>query len=272
MVLIAYWAIVLVIAAFSLRMACGICRTDLPSWKRAFVSVVVVTFTSCTFQFSAAGSANPAEDIFRLGCVFYRCVTGKAPFAGRDLPHPSRPAPPVAEAAPEVPEMLGEIIDQMIDPDSTRRPQKAAHVAKSLRVFLAAEEQAREHKAEEDLIAPDEKAAEQSTEEPEYEEGEEPAEEEAPTPRRTRRAKAPAADDGAWGKAVALWEEIQPELRDLLFLAGGALGMLLLIFLAELLTGIGITYIAGLVTGMAAGYCVDLVIRWRRRQAETASD
>ena len=48
--------------------------------------------------------------------------------------------------------------------------------------------------------------------------------------------------------------------------------MLLLILLAELLTGIGITYIAGLVTGMAAGYCVDLVIRWRRRQAETASD
>src|SRR5437764_1038806 len=32
MVLIAYWAIVLVIAAFSLRMACSICRTDIPSW------------------------------------------------------------------------------------------------------------------------------------------------------------------------------------------------------------------------------------------------
>src|SRR5947207_11554702 len=53
MVLIAYWAIVLVIAAFSLRMACSICRTDIPSWKRAFVSVVVVTFLAyLTFDFT----------------------------------------------------------------------------------------------------------------------------------------------------------------------------------------------------------------------------
>jgi hypothetical protein len=36
---------------------------------------------SCTFQVSEAGTANPAEDIFRLGCIFYRCVTGQAPFA-----------------------------------------------------------------------------------------------------------------------------------------------------------------------------------------------
>jgi hypothetical protein len=43
-VLIAYWLIILVVAAFSLRMACSLCRMDLPSWRRAFVSVVVVTF------------------------------------------------------------------------------------------------------------------------------------------------------------------------------------------------------------------------------------
>jgi hypothetical protein len=75
--------------------------------------------------------------------------------------------------------------------------------------------------------------------------------------------------EGAWGKVVALWEEVRPDLRDLLFLTGGALGILLLIFLIELLTGIRLTYIAGLATGMAVSYCVDLFLRWRRARAET---
>jgi hypothetical protein len=222
---------------------------------------------SCTFQVSEAGAANPAEDIFRLGCIFYRCVTGQAPFAERDLPKPSRPARPVAVLAPEIPEMLCQIIEQMIDPDPAKRPQKAAHVAKSLRVFLAAEEHAQEVKAEENIAAPAEKAA-PAVHEPEVEEEEEAEEEERPTPRRPQRTREAAPQDGAWGKAVALWQEIKPDLRDLLFLAGGALGMLIVLFLAELLIGIRMPYIAGLITGMAVSYCVDLFLRWRRREAE----
>jgi serine/threonine protein kinase len=226
---------------------------------------------SCTFEVSRPGAANPAEDIFRLGCIFYRCVTGKAPFGERDLPRPARPARPVAELAPEVPEMLAQIIEEMIDPDPAKRPQKAAHVAKSLRVFLAAEEQAREVKAEENLVAPTDKPPAAALHEAEVEEDEGAEEEEEPRPRRPQRAREGAPPDGPWGKAVALWEEIKPDLRDLLFLAGGALGMLLLIFLVEILTGIRLTYIAGLATGMAASYCVDLFLRWRRRDAEGAS-
>jgi hypothetical protein len=52
-VLLAYWLIILVVAAFSLRMACNLVRTDMPSWRRAFVSVVVVTFLAyLTFDFT----------------------------------------------------------------------------------------------------------------------------------------------------------------------------------------------------------------------------
>jgi hypothetical protein len=52
-ILIAFWLIVLVIAAFSLRMACSLCKVDMPSWRRAFVSVVVVTFLAyLTFDFT----------------------------------------------------------------------------------------------------------------------------------------------------------------------------------------------------------------------------
>ena len=52
-ILLAYWLIILVVAAFSLRMACSLCRVDMPSWKRAFVSVLVVTFLAyLTFDFT----------------------------------------------------------------------------------------------------------------------------------------------------------------------------------------------------------------------------
>jgi hypothetical protein len=53
-ILAAYWLILLVLAAFALRMACGLCRLETPTWRRAFVSVLVVTFlTYLTFDFTS---------------------------------------------------------------------------------------------------------------------------------------------------------------------------------------------------------------------------
>ena len=52
-ILIAYWLIILVFAAFALRMVCSLCRTQMPSWKRAIVSVIVVTLLAyLTFDFT----------------------------------------------------------------------------------------------------------------------------------------------------------------------------------------------------------------------------
>jgi hypothetical protein len=101
-----------------------------------------------------AGVPNPPEDIFRLGCLFYRCVTGRPSYSEKELPTPSHPAPPVCEVAPEV--------------------------------------------------------------------------------------------------------------RDLVFLASGSLLMLALIFLVHLLTGMRITYVAGLFTGAVASYLVEMFLRWRQ--------
>jgi hypothetical protein len=42
-ILIAYWLIMIVLAAFFLRLACSLCRAGIPSWRRSFVSVFVVT-------------------------------------------------------------------------------------------------------------------------------------------------------------------------------------------------------------------------------------
>ena len=182
---------------------------------------------SCTFQVSKAGTVDPAEDIFRLGCIFYRCVTGKIPFTARDLAQPLQPARPVAEVAPEVPEMLCQIIEKMIDPQPANRPQKAANIAKSLRVFLAAEEQGQETRAEENIVSPRAVMPSRTEEEPGYEEVEDEEEEQEEveeTPRRRKVQRQENVKEGAWDKAVALWEEVQPQVRDLLFLAGGAWG------------------------------------------------
>jgi serine/threonine-protein kinase len=228
--------------------------------------------TSSTFHFSDPGAVDPPEDIFRLGVIAYRCLTGQPP-GERDAHGRQSAARPVAELAPDVPEMLGEIIDQMIDPDPARRPQKAANVAKSLRVVLASEEHGREVQAEEHIVAPSQKAhaepAADESEVEEVEEDEEVEEEEEPAPRRRARSREPVEPEGTWGKVVALWEEVRPDLRDLLFLTGGALGVLVLIFLIELLTGIRLMYLGGLVTGMAVSYGVDLFLRYRRERAET---
>jgi hypothetical protein len=164
----------------------------------------------------------------------------------------------------------------MIDPDPTKRQQKAAHVAKALRVFLASEEQGKEVKEEEKIVAPTERTTDKVDEEPAAEEEapsddapEDEASDEEPTPPpRTRRRPVAAHGAGADGKFAALWEELRPTNRELVFLAGGALALLVLIFLLSLLTGLRITFFAGLLTGAAASYFVDRYLHWRNLQKE----
>jgi hypothetical protein len=206
-------------------------------------------------------------------------VTGRAPYPEQQLPRPEQPAKPVAEVNPEVPEMLGQIIDEMIDPDPDKRPQKAGHVAKSLRVFLAADEEARETEPEENIaihkapVAAEETDVEVLEENGEEQEEEEQEEEHQEVRRVSRlaRKRVSAPGQGVWDKLVALKEEIQPEIRDLVFLAVGSLLMLALIFLVHLLTGLSIVFAAGLFTGAAATYFVEMFVRWRREKSLESS-
>jgi twitching motility protein PilT len=61
---------------------------------------------------------------------------------------------PVHQAAPEVPELLADLIDRLIDLNTSGRPRSAAAVAKSLRVFLKTEEENRPASVEDSIAVP----------------------------------------------------------------------------------------------------------------------
>ena len=72
-ILIVYWLILLALVAFALRMACSLCRVDMPSWRRAFVSVLVVTFlTYLAFDFTCYVIMRSMDGVLLLVPPWYR--------------------------------------------------------------------------------------------------------------------------------------------------------------------------------------------------------
>jgi hypothetical protein len=158
----------------------------------------------------------------------------------------------VQKVAPEVPEMLAGVVEQMIDPDPARRPRRPAHVAKALRVFLAAEEEGRHAPAEENLVAPTAPHAEKAAEHDEAED-----------------AAAPAGAEGdVRAKAADLWREVRPRERDLIFMGSGAVLLVLVVLLAKLLTGWQFVNLVCLLAGGVVAFFVERLIRWRERDTE----
>ncbi|MFM7151255.1 MAG: hypothetical protein ACKO23_15565, partial [Gemmataceae bacterium] len=95
----------------------------------------------------------------------------------------------------------------------------------------------------------------------EVEEEDEEAAAEKPT--RVRPAKTEAEPSNRF---LELWEEFKPQQRELFFLAGGAAGIILIILLVRILTGIHFINIVCILTGFALSYLVDRFIRQRQEQ------
>jgi twitching motility protein PilT len=105
-------------------------------------------------EFELDGAPRPEEEIARLGSIFYRCLTGQEPYSSGESQRPGRKAAPVREAAPDVPVMLADLIDSLIDPVAANRPKSASGVAKSLRVFLKTEEEEKQTRVEDRIAVP----------------------------------------------------------------------------------------------------------------------
>ena len=87
-----------------------------------------------------AKAVDARSDLFSLGCILYRMVTGRLPFAGDtllatltaiavDMP------PPVCDLNPQAPDALADLIFRLLAKDPDRRPQTAAAVIEELRTI-----------------------------------------------------------------------------------------------------------------------------------------
>ncbi len=226
-----------------------------------------------------AGPSTPADDLFRLGCTFYQALTGTFPFTPDELARPTREAASVRWHAPETPDMLADIVDQMIAPaPAGQRRASAGNIAKALRVFIAAEAEEKKEKPEDNLTAPV-GPAETSTEpdaaaEPAPpEEPEEEAAEPAVAPRRRVRPARPPVEaeehaEVQGSRLAALWAQKRPDDRDLVFLALGAVLLVALLIALRLVTGWQTINLVCLLAGPALTLLVEQVARWRTRKQQ----
>ncbi len=85
--------------------------------------------------------AGPASDLYSLGTLLYRLLTGHAPFESADpaaltwLPLSTSPPPP-SSTVPNLPQALDELVLQLMSRDPARRPRRTASLASLLRASL----------------------------------------------------------------------------------------------------------------------------------------
>ncbi|MDB5313420.1 MAG: Serine/threonine-protein kinase pkn3 [Gemmataceae bacterium] len=89
---------------------------------------------------AAGRPLDSRADLFSLGVVLYRALTGRLPFAGKDVMATLtalavEPAVPVRRANPAVPPELAAVVDQLLAKDPGRRPESAREAADQLAAF-----------------------------------------------------------------------------------------------------------------------------------------
>jgi serine/threonine protein kinase/tetratricopeptide (TPR) repeat protein len=92
-------------------------------------------------QARGAASVDARADVFSLGCVLFKCLTGRPPFMSEDVRTVLAqvlfdPAPPVSSLRPEVTPALDALVARMLSKKPADRPADGAAVAAELEALL----------------------------------------------------------------------------------------------------------------------------------------
>jgi twitching motility protein PilT len=93
---------------------------------------------------------RPEEDVLVLGALLYRSVTGQEP-PPSSAASKSRIASALKQSSLEIPSLLADLIESLVDPVPANRPRSNA-AAKSLRVLLRSEEESSPARVEEKVV------------------------------------------------------------------------------------------------------------------------
>lgn len=226
-------------------------------------------------EISLGAGFQPAEDLFRLGCTFYLALTGREPFPASASSQNRQPARPAAEVNPDVPMMLSQIVEQMIEIEPAKRPLKAAHVAKALRVFLRSAEEEKVVREEDRVVMPQPAPEtrmprpQAADEEVEFEADEEFEEEASAKP--GRKQPATEGPSNFLTRLGELWADYQPEPRDAVLLGIGSVGTIILILLIEFISGFRFVHVALLASGAAITLLIERLVRWYEARETTSA-
>lgn len=88
---------------------------------------------------------GPPADVFSLGAMIFKCITGRAPFPGDDLVSVLakilfEPAPRVSDFVPEVPDALDDLVARMLAKSPADRPADGGAVDRELAAIVVTDE------------------------------------------------------------------------------------------------------------------------------------